>query len=133
MGFEPIGRENPDPQQAQTERLAALAPPGLDTVLQVNSGSEAVDLALRILRDPLTATVHHVAGDALPRNHTGTVLALADKLETLVGLFGIGQLPTGDKDPFALRRHALGVLRMLVEKRLPLAADVVAPFINSYL
>ncbi|MEY4752236.1 MAG: hypothetical protein RIQ60_4450 [Pseudomonadota bacterium] len=60
------------------------------------------------------------AGDALPRNHTGTVLALADKLETLVGLFGIGQLPSGDKDPFALRRHALGVIRILVEKNLPL-------------
>jgi glycyl-tRNA synthetase beta chain len=61
------------------------------------------------------------AGDALPRNHSGTVLALADKLETLAGLFGIGQLPTGDKDPFALRRHALGVLRILVEKNLPLS------------
>ena len=61
------------------------------------------------------------AGDSLPRNHTGTVLALADKLETLVGLFGIGQLPTGDKDPFALRRHALGVIRLLVEKNLPLS------------
>ena len=61
------------------------------------------------------------AGDALPRNHTGTVLALADKLETLAGLFGIGALPTGDKDPFALRRHALGVIRILVEKNLPLA------------
>lgn len=60
------------------------------------------------------------AGDALPRNHTGTVLALADKLETLVGLFGIGQLPTGDKDPFALRRHALGVIRILIEKNLSL-------------
>ena len=60
------------------------------------------------------------AGDALPRNHTGTVLALADKLETLVGLFGVGQLPTGDKDPFALRRHALGVIRILTEKQLPL-------------
>ena len=60
------------------------------------------------------------AGDSLPRNHTGTVVALADKLETLVGLFGIGQLPTGDKDPFALRRHALGVIRILVEKNLPL-------------
>jgi glycyl-tRNA synthetase beta chain len=59
------------------------------------------------------------AGDTLPRNHTGTVVALADKLETLVGLFGIGQLPTGDKDPFALRRHALGVIRILVEKNLP--------------
>jgi glycyl-tRNA synthetase beta chain len=61
------------------------------------------------------------AGDELPRNNTGVVLALADKLETLVGLFGIGQLPTGDKDPFALRRHALGVIRMLVERHLPLS------------
>jgi glycyl-tRNA synthetase beta chain len=60
------------------------------------------------------------AGDALPRNHTGTVVALADKLETLVGMFGIGNLPTGDKDPFALRRHALGLTRMLVEKNLAL-------------
>jgi len=48
------------------------------------------------------------------------VVALADKLETLVGMFGIGNLPTGDRDPFALRRHALGVIRMLVEKNLPL-------------
>ena len=61
------------------------------------------------------------AGDSLPRNHTGTVVALADKLETLIGLFGIGQLPTGDKDPFALRRHALGVIRILIEKNLSLA------------
>ncbi|MDO5088104.1 MAG: glycine--tRNA ligase subunit beta, partial [Comamonadaceae bacterium] len=60
------------------------------------------------------------AGDELPRGNVGTVVALADKLETLVGMFGIGNLPTGDKDPFALRRHALGVIRMLVEKRLPL-------------
>jgi len=60
------------------------------------------------------------AGDSLPRNPAGVVVALADKLETLVGLFGIGNLPTGDKDPFALRRHALGVIRMLVEKDLPL-------------
>jgi glycyl-tRNA synthetase beta chain len=60
------------------------------------------------------------AGDDLPRNITGVVVALADKLETLVGMFGIGNLPTGDKDPFALRRHALGVIRMLVEKDLPL-------------
>ncbi|MFM8901036.1 MAG: glycine--tRNA ligase subunit beta [Burkholderiales bacterium] len=55
------------------------------------------------------------AGDELPRNTVGVVVALADKLETLVGLFGIGQVPTGDKDPFALRRHALGVVRLLVE------------------
>ncbi|MDC6167306.1 glycine--tRNA ligase subunit beta [Paucibacter sp. XJ19-41] len=60
------------------------------------------------------------AGDALPRNDVGLIVALADKLETLVGLFGIGQLPTGDKDPFALRRHALGVIRILVEANLPL-------------
>ena len=60
------------------------------------------------------------AGDELPRNNAGVVVALADKLETLVGMFGIGNLPTGDKDPYALRRHALGVIRMLVEKDLPL-------------
>jgi len=60
------------------------------------------------------------AGDDLPRNMTGVVAALADKLETLVGMFGIGNLPTGDKDPFALRRHALGVIRMLSEKDLSL-------------
>lgn len=60
------------------------------------------------------------AGDELPRNTAGLMVALADKLETLVGMFGIGNLPTGDKDPFALRRHALGVIRMLVEKDLPL-------------
>jgi len=61
------------------------------------------------------------AGDELPRNPTGVVVALADKLETLTGLFTIGQAPSGDKDPFALRRHALGVIRMLVEQDLPLA------------
>ena len=61
------------------------------------------------------------AGDTLPRNATGVVVALADKLETLAGLFRIGQVPTGDKDPFALRRHALGVIRMLIERDLPLA------------
>ena len=60
------------------------------------------------------------AGDTLPRNTAGVVVALADKLETLAGMFGIGNLPTGDRDPFALRRHALGVIRMLVEKDLPL-------------
>ena len=60
------------------------------------------------------------AGDSLPRNDVGVVVALADKLETLVGMFGIGNLPTGDKDPFALRRHALGVIRMLVERDLAL-------------
>ena len=60
------------------------------------------------------------AGDDLPRGEVGLAVALADKLETLAGLFGIGQVPTGDKDPFALRRHALGVIRMLIERELPL-------------
>jgi glycyl-tRNA synthetase beta chain len=55
------------------------------------------------------------AGDALPAYPYGCALALADKLETLSGIWGIGQQPTGDKDPFALRRHALGVTRMLIE------------------
>jgi len=63
------------------------------------------------------------AGDSLPRGQVGLVVALADKLETLIGLFGIGQLPTGDKDPFALRRHALGVIRMLIEARVPIDLD----------
>ena len=73
------------------------------------------------------------AGDELPRNTTGLIVALADKLETLVGMFGIGNVPTGDKDPFALRRHALGIIRMLVEKDLALdlgqlLAQVAPPF-----
>jgi glycyl-tRNA synthetase beta chain len=55
------------------------------------------------------------AGDTLPRGKVGMIVALADKLETLTGMFAIGQTPTGDKDPFALRRHALGVIRILTE------------------
>jgi glycyl-tRNA synthetase beta chain len=61
------------------------------------------------------------AGDALPTTDTSTAVALADKLETLIGIWGIGLQPSGDKDPFALRRHALGILRMLLEKRLPIS------------
>ena len=76
------------------------------------------------------------AGDALPATMTGTAVALADKLETLVGIWSIGLQPTGDRDPFALRRHALGILRMLVEKRLPLSLsgllnDAVALFAGN--
>ena len=72
----------------------------------------------------LAASEHYqprFAGDKLPSTNTGLVVALADKLETLVGIWAIGLQPTGEKDPFALRRHALGVMRMLVEKRLPLS------------
>jgi glycyl-tRNA synthetase beta chain len=60
------------------------------------------------------------AGDALPQSQVGCAVALADKLEILMGLFGIGQQPTGDKDPFGLRRQALGIVRILVERSLPL-------------
>jgi glycyl-tRNA synthetase beta chain len=67
------------------------------------------------------------AGDELPRNIIGMVVALADKLETLVGMFGIGNLPTGDRDPFALRRHALGVVRMLGAGQLRLDLKQVIP------
>jgi glycyl-tRNA synthetase beta chain len=61
------------------------------------------------------------AGDALPQTQTGTILAIADKLETLVGIWGVGLAPTGDKDPYALRRHALGICRLLLEKNLSLS------------
>ncbi len=71
----------------------------------------------------LAITEHYqprFAGDNLPTSNTGIAVALADKLETLVGIWGIGLQPTGDRDPFALRRHALGILRMLMEKHLQL-------------
>ena len=79
------------------------------------------------------------AGDELPRGPVGLAVALADKLETLVGMFGIGNLPTGDRDPFALRRHALGVVRMLIERDLPLqlsrlvgiAAEAMGPLLTQ--
>ena len=76
------------------------------------------------------------AGDVLPRGDVGTVVALSDKLETLAGLFSIGQTPTGDKDPFALRRHALGVVRILGTGRVPMGFSTllelaVAQFPNS--
>lgn len=61
------------------------------------------------------------AGDKLPQTRTGVALALADRLDTLVGIFGIGQAPTGNKDPFSLRRAAIGILRLLIENKLSLA------------
>jgi glycyl-tRNA synthetase beta chain len=84
----------------------------------------------------LAASEHYqprFAGDALPSTSTGLTVALADKLETLVGIWSIGLQPTGEKDPFALRRHALGVMRMLVEKRLPLAlSDLLGDAANVF-
>ncbi len=76
------------------------------------------------------------AGDALPQNPIGICLALADKLETLINMFNVGEIPTGDKDPFALRRHALGIIRILIEKDLSLELDKlikkVVDAINKY-
>lgn len=60
------------------------------------------------------------SGDMLPQTPIGICLALADRLDTLVGIFGIDQAPTGSKDPFSLRRSAIGVLRILIEKKLPI-------------
>ena len=73
------------------------------------------------------------AGDELPQTKTGIVLALAERIDTIVGLFGIGQPPTGSKDPYALRRAALGVLRIIVEKTLALdLSECVANAISQY-
>ena len=58
------------------------------------------------------------SGDKLPATHVGVALALADRLDTLVGIFGIGEIPSGSKDPFSLRRASIGILRILIEKRL---------------
>ena len=119
-----------DALAAQADRAALLAKSDLVTDM-VSEFPELQGIMGRYyaLNDGLDADVadaiedHYkprFAGDELPRNPVGVAVALADKLETLVGMFGIGSLPTGDKDPFALRRHALGVIRMLVERDLPL-------------
>lgn len=73
------------------------------------------------------------AGDALPSNLTGCAVAIADKIDTITGIFGINQPPSGSKDPFALRRATLGVLRIIVEKRLNLdLRDLITQSIESY-
>lgn len=81
----------------------------------VNDG-EPIEVATAIYESYLP----RFAKDKLPESLTGIALALADRLDTLMGIFGIGQLPTGDRDPFALRRQALAILRILIEKELTL-------------
>ncbi|WP_445425804.1 glycine--tRNA ligase subunit beta [Alishewanella sp. HL-SH06] len=81
---------------------------------RLDGEAEAVALALNEQYMP------RFAGDQLPSRLEGAAVAIADKLDTLVGIFGIGQVPKGDKDPFALRRAAIGALRIMVEKQLPL-------------
>ena len=119
--------------RAHAERAALLAKADLRTLMvgefpelqgimgeyyaRHDGEPEDVALAVREHYEP------RFAGDELPSTPVSLAVALADKLETLCGMFGIGQMPTGDKDPFALRRHALGVLRMLIEKKLPVALD----------
>lgn len=76
-----------------------------------------------VVADAIEGHYHpRFAGDSLPQGEIATAVALADKLETIVGIWGIGLIPTGDKDPFALRRAALGVLRMVLEQPLDLKA-----------
>jgi glycyl-tRNA synthetase beta chain len=73
------------------------------------------------------------AGDLLPEANIGCAVAIADKIDTLVGIFGINQAPKGDKDPFALRRAAIGLIRIIIEKELPLDIDdLVAQSITAY-
>jgi len=81
---------------------------------------EAVALALKEQYQP------RFSGDALPSTLVSSAVAIAEKMDTLAGIFGIGQHPKGDKDPFALRRAALGVLRIIVEQRLPLDLQTLA-------
>jgi len=74
-----------------------------------------------VVADAIEAHYHpRFAGDTLPQGAIACAVALSDKLETLVGIYGIGQVPTGEKDPFGLRRHALGILRILIETPLDL-------------
>ena len=88
---------------------------------RLDGEGEAVALALNEQYMP------RFAGDQLPSRLEGAAVAIADKLDTLVGIFGIGQAPKGDKDPFALRRAAIGALRIMVEKQLPLdLVDIIA-------
>ncbi|MCS4309599.1 glycyl-tRNA synthetase beta chain [Rheinheimera pacifica] len=88
---------------------------------RLDGEGEAVALALNEQYMP------RFAGDQLPTRLEGAAVAIADKLDTLVGIFGIGQAPKGDKDPFALRRAAIGALRIMVEKQLPLdLVDIIA-------
>lgn len=89
---------------------------GLAGVYYAQNDGEAEEVALALGEQYLPK----FAGDKLPETQTGTVLALADRLDTIVGIFGIGQKPTGSKDPFALRRASLAALRLLVEKELDL-------------
>lgn len=89
----------------------------------INAG-EREEIALAIKEQYMP----RFAGDALPQHAVGQALALADRIDTVVGSFGVGQIPTGDKDPFGLRRATLGVLRILIENKMNIDLEPVLKF-----
>ncbi|MFV3412975.1 glycine--tRNA ligase subunit beta [Pseudomonas nitroreducens] len=102
---------------------------GIAGYYYATAGGEAKDVALALNEQYMPRG----AGAELPTTLTGSAVAVADKLDTLVGIFGIGMLPTGSKDPYALRRAALGVLRILIEKQLDLdLADAIGVAVAQY-
>ena len=102
---------------------------GIAGYYYATAGGEANDVALALNEQYMPRG----AGAELPGTLTGAAVAVADKLDTLVGIFGIGMLPTGSKDPYALRRAALGVLRILIEKQLDLdLGETIAFAVGQY-
>jgi len=102
---------------------------GIAGYYYATAGGEANDVALALNEQYMPRG----AGAELPSTLTGAAVAVADKLDTLVGIFGIGMLPTGSKDPYALRRAALGVLRILIEKQLDLdLGEAIAFAVGQY-
>ncbi|QEY74543.1 glycine--tRNA ligase subunit beta [Pseudomonas denitrificans (nom. rej.)] len=102
---------------------------GIAGYYYATAGGEAKDVALALNEQYMPRG----AGAELPGTLTGAAVAVADKLDTLVGIFGIGMLPTGSKDPYALRRAALGVLRILIEKQLDLdLVDAIGVAVAQY-
>lgn len=127
----------------QTKRAALLAKTDLTTQLvgefpelQGIAGyyyALAENMPEEIAKALLEQYLPRFSGDQLPSSTMGCILAIADRLDTLVGVFGINQQPTGDKDPFGLRRAALGVLRILIEKQLNLdLSELLSVALSSY-
>jgi len=124
--------------QALTARAAQLAKCDLVTQMVIEfpglQGTMGRYYAQKAGEDPCVVSAMEEqylprhAGDELPQSDCGLVLAIADKLDTLVGIFAIGQRPTGDKDPYALRRAAIGLLRILIETPLPLDLKEILDF-----
>jgi len=120
---------------ADVKRAALLAKADLGTLMvgefpELQGEMGTIYARLEGEREAVAAAIEEhyrprFAGDAVPASRVGACVALADKLETLAGLFGAGERPSGDKDPYALRRNALGMLRILEEKALPLTLQTL--------